>query len=98
MTPEGLVKQEIRKGLDNIGAHYYTPVVVGYGKRTVDFPGVCYLGRFIAIEAKRIEGGKLTAIQARYLKDVKEAGGIAIIATCWNDVWERIRDSRGPCD
>lgn len=90
MTPEGLVKQEIKKGLDSIGAHYYAPVVVGYGTRTVDFPGVCYQGRFIAIEVKRTKGGKLTAIQARYLKKVESAGGIAIIATSWLDVWKKI--------
>lgn len=91
ITPEGLVKQEIKKGLDSVGAHYYAPVVVGYGKRTVDFPGVCYKGRFIAIEAKREKGGKLTAIQKRYLESVKKAGGIAFVATCWLDVLERIK-------
>lgn len=92
MTPEGLVKQEIRKGLTLIGAHYYAPVVMGYGKRTVDFPGVCYKGHFIAIEAKRQKGGRLTKIQNNYLLNVEKAGGIAILATSWNDVWERIKE------
>lgn len=89
-TPEGTVKKEVKEGLDSIGAHYYAPVVVGYGTRTVDFPGVCYQGRFIAIEVKREKGGKLTAIQARYLKDVEKAGGLAIVATSWNGVWCKI--------
>jgi hypothetical protein len=90
MTPEGLVKQEIKKGLDKIGAHYYAPVVVGYGTRTVDFPGICYKGQFIAIEVKRAKGGKLTAIQARYLKSVEKAGGIGIVATSWDDVLVKV--------
>lgn len=90
-TPEGLVKQEIREGLDRIGAHYYVPVVVGYGTRTVDFPGVCIKGLFFAIEVKRTKGGKLTAIQARYLERVKKAGGVAIVATSWDDVWNEVK-------
>jgi hypothetical protein len=89
-TPEGIVKQDIKRGLDSIGAHYYAPVVVGYGKRTVDFPGVCYRGRFIAIEAKREEGGHLTTIQRRYLDSVMKAGGIAIVARNWDEVWVSI--------
>lgn len=98
MTPEALVKQEIKKGLDSVGAHYYMPVAVGYGTRTVDFPGVCYKGHFFAIEAKRTTGGKLTAIQKRYLKEVEAAGGISIVATSWGCVWAKMEGVKSDND
>lgn len=62
------------------------PVQTGYGQRAADFIG-CYKGRYFAIEAKRADGkGKLTAIQVKFLDDVKKAGGIAVVALSWQDV------------
>ena len=55
-----------------------------------NLPGVSdiigiYKGRFLAIEVKR-PGLKLTALQESFLTQVKEAGGIGIVATCCDDV------------
>jgi len=87
MTPEGLVKQEIKDGLKAIGAYQFWPVQTGFGKRGIDCYA-CYRGRMIAIEAKRPEGGKLTLIQKNTLKEVSEAGGTSVVARCWEDVRE----------
>ena len=89
MTPEGEVKQEILHGLAGVGAYYFMPVQTGFGKRTVDIL-TCYKGRFIAIECKRPEGGKLTKIQRDVLRTVEACGGIGIVARCWEDVRERL--------
>jgi len=89
MTPEGLVKQEVLHGLAGIGAYYFMPVQTGFGKRTVDILA-CYKGRFIAIECKRPEGGKLSKIQRDVLRTVEACGGIGIVARCWEDVRERL--------
>ena len=74
MTPEGLVKKELKKLLTSIGAYYYMSVPVGYGKSTVDFL-VCYKGQFYAIETKREGVGKPTARQACIMREIAEAGG-----------------------
>ncbi len=50
-TPEGRVKDGVKKLLNQHGCYYHMPVVAGYGKRTLDFIG-CHRGRFFAIETK----------------------------------------------
>lgn len=45
----------------------------------------CWRGLFVAIEAKT-RTGKLTAEQAKFLADVKRAGGIALVARSLDDV------------
>ena len=76
-TPEGKVKDEIKAYLKSIGAYQFWPVQTGYGAATVDCLA-CYLGRFIAIEAKR-PGGQPTARQLKTLGDVEVAWGYAIV-------------------
>ncbi len=85
MTPEGKVKKEIKEGLERIDAYQFWPVQTGFGKRGVDCYA-CYKGKFIAIEAKRAEGGKLTGIQAATLFKIENQGGVAVTARCWADV------------
>lgn len=50
-TPEGVVKNKVKKILDAHGAYYYMPVPGGYGKPSLDFIG-SYNGYFFAIETK----------------------------------------------
>ncbi len=51
MTPEGSVKEAIKRALRRRGAWWYMPVPYGYGTAVLDFI-VCHRGRFYAIEAK----------------------------------------------
>lgn len=46
---------------------------------------ICYGGRFIAVEVKR-PGRKATPLQQHVLDEIADAGGVAIVATCWDDV------------
>jgi hypothetical protein len=104
MTPEGEVKDEIIKGLEALGCYrygskvyqdtlctggFFMPVQTGFGGRAVDFL-VNYKGRFIAIEAKRAEGGKTTSLQSKFIERTNKTGGIGIVARCWEDVRERL--------
>lgn len=78
-TPEGRIKNKIRKLLDGYGTnlYYYMPVPSGYGRRTVDYLG-CIRGVFFAIEAKRPKG-KPTALQNAALEQIEHAGGIGFV-------------------
>jgi hypothetical protein len=89
MTPEGRVKKEIQDGLEALGAYQFWPVQTGFGKRGIDCYA-CYKGRMIGIEAKRPEGGRVTRIQRVCLNKIEAAGGIGIVARCWEDVRERL--------
>ena len=80
-TPEGKVKDAIKKFLKERGAWYFMPVSNGMGQ--VGIPDIicCYKGVFVAIEAKA--PGKLhtvTANQQRVIDEIKAHGGIAVVA------------------
>lgn len=73
-TPEGRVKDAIRKLLAKYdGMYFYMPVPSGYGRTTIDFLG-CYRGRFFAIEAKA-PGKKPTLKQSDALQAIAAAMG-----------------------
>lgn len=78
MTPEGVLKKQVKDYLDERGAYYFMPVQFGMGAATVDFL-CCVRGRFVAIETK-IWPRKATPRQLRCLKLVRDAGGIGIVA------------------
>jgi hypothetical protein len=74
-TPEGVIKNKIRKLLDSFGddLYFYMPVPMGFGKATVDYLG-CIMGVFFAIEAKKPKG-QPTERQRGTLDDIRKAGG-----------------------
>ena len=76
-TPEGKVKDAIKKELARAGAYYFMPVQNGMGKPSVDFL-VCSRGRFIAIEAKA-PGRSPTPRQLLTLEEIKESGGATVV-------------------
>lgn len=92
MTPEGKVKQELKRHLDAQRYYYFMPVQTGRGRKTVDFL-VCAEGRFIAIEAKATRKEKPTALQMHTLKQVTNAGGEAWLV-CFDEnkelVWRQM--------
>ena len=78
MTPEGVIKKQVKEILSEVGAWYCMPVGSGYGKSAVPDFIICYRGYFIAIETKA--GSKqATAIQAREITRIKEAEGHAFV-------------------
>lgn len=78
--PEFYEKKDIRAYLDTIGAWYCLPATYGYGKSGTPDIIACVNGNFVGIEVKR-EGAKPTKLQERRIKQIQEAGGIAIWGT-----------------
>lgn len=79
MTPEGKVKAAINKVIASYGDKVYKfmPVPGGFGPSSLDYI-LCVRGKFIAIEAKK-PGGKPTARQEFIIRQIKAAGGVAIV-------------------
>lgn len=84
-TPEGRVKDEIKRHLKALGAYWFMPVQSGFGASTLDFL-VCLNGRFIGIETKRAGVHEPSARQKIVMEQIEAAGGIAILAQSWEDV------------
>ena len=89
MTPEARVKEKVKQLLKRRDAWFYMPVQNGMGKVGIpDFIGT-YKGLFFAVETKA-PGKKPTTEDQRWHKatpnqqmritEIREAGGIAVIA------------------
>jgi hypothetical protein len=87
-TPEGRVKDAIRKWLRGEDVYIFSPVQTGYGSRTLDLL-ICWCGRFVAIEVKR-PGGKATKLQEQIMEDIIAAGGIAFCTDSLDDCQQAI--------
>ena len=77
MTPEGRVKDHVKRYLKAKGAYWFMPVQNGMGAPSLDFL-VCYKGRWIAIETKTGTKG-MTPRQQITAKLMEAAGGSAVL-------------------
>lgn len=77
-TKEALVKTKIKKILKEHNVYYAMPMGTGYGNSGVPDFLCCVNGKFLAIEAKAGRGIP-TALQEKNLRDIKAAGGIALV-------------------
>jgi Holliday junction resolvase len=77
-TPEKKVKQRVVAQLKELGAYYFYPVTGGFGSSGVPDVVCCLDGRFIGIECKAGKG-KTTALQDKNLREISEAGGLAMV-------------------
>jgi pantoate kinase len=77
-TPEAKVKDKIKKILKEHGVYYAMPMGTGYGNSGVPDFLCCIKGRFLAVEAKAGKGIP-TALQEKNLRDIKAAGGTALV-------------------
>lgn len=86
-TPEGRVKNKIKKYLKERGAYHYMPVQNGMG--VVGIPDIvgCYNGQFFAIEVKA-PGNKsgVTPNQRNQITLIEQAKGHVCVADCVEDV------------
>lgn len=81
MTPEGKIKEQVKKVLKKYPwVYYHMPVMNGMGAPTLDFV-CCVNGRFFAIETKA-PGQKLTPRQTITVGDMKLAGGYVFVVSC----------------
>jgi len=82
-TPEGKIKAEIKRLLDEYAAYYFMPQPGYLCRNGIADYIVCLNGTYIAIEAKA--GRKVpTAIQQRELDKVNAAGGVALCINAEN--------------
>lgn len=77
-TPEAKVKAKIKKILTEHGVYYAMPIGTGYGNSGVPDFLCCVNGYFLAIEAKAGKG-TTTALQEKNLREIEDAGGVAIV-------------------
>jgi Holliday junction resolvase len=78
MTPERKVKNEVAKTLKRLGVYFFYPATHGYGRSGVPDIICCVNGRLLAIECKA-GGNRTTALQDKEIKDIQEAGGVAMV-------------------
>lgn len=73
MTPEGKVKEQVKKLLKRFGIYYHMPVQNGMGSPTLDFV-ICVWGFYMTIETKA-PGKKPTPRQEVTMGEVRASGG-----------------------
>lgn len=78
-TPEGAVKDAVRKILNSMDIYHFMPPGVGFGRAGIPDIIGCMNGMFIAIECKAGRG-KTTALQERELQWIGDAGGFTFVA------------------
>lgn len=82
-TPEGEIKDQVRKVLDEMNAYYFFPAANGYGRTGIPDVIACYKGHFIGIECKA--GSKQpTALQQRELNNIEKVEGTGLIVNADN--------------
>lgn len=85
-TPEGKVKDKVKKVLKKFGelVYYHMPVQNGMGAPTLDFI-VCAAGYFLAIETKA-PGGKPTQRQVVTMENMRAAHGFVFVVANDDDL------------
>ena len=77
-TPEGKIKDKVRKALEDMDIYYTMPVTGGYGNSGVPDILACVEGRFFGIECKA-RGKTPTALQEKHLEDITASGGVSLV-------------------
>jgi len=90
LTPETRLKKAIKQYLKAIGVfHFHALQGLGAYKGIADIIGI-YKKRFLAIEVKS-PNGKLSKYQEIFLSQVRNNGGIAIVAYSIDDVIDGLK-------
>lgn len=77
MTPEGKIKDQVKRLLVRYGAYWHMPIQNGLGAPSLDFI-CCHRGRYFAIETKA-PGGKPTQRQLLTMASIEKASGRAFV-------------------
>jgi hypothetical protein len=78
MTPEGKVKEVIKKHLKQKEIYYIMPATGGYGSSGAPDIVVCHKGKFYGLEVKSGDN-KPTALQMDNLNRIEDSGGYAVV-------------------
>jgi hypothetical protein len=98
VTPEGKVKDKVKKLLNAYGCYHFWPVQSGYGARTLDCLG-CHNGQFFAIETKA-PGKKMTEQQTAIGERIEYSRGRVFEisdATGLAELEQRLRENIHAC-
>lgn len=76
-TPEGKVKDKVKRLLKKYDCYYFMPVQTGYGAATLDILACCN-GVFLAIETKA-PGKKPTPRQEITIEAIEKAAGTVMV-------------------
>ena len=88
-TPEGKVKNKVRRILKQHGAYYHQPVMNGMGAPSLDFV-CCHRGAYFAIETKA-GTKKPTPRQETTMEEIRRAEGLAFLVnetSGWDELTE----------
>jgi len=78
MTPEGKVKEVVKKYLKQKEIYYIMPSTGGYGSSGAPDIVVCHKGKFYGLEIKS-GANKPTALQLDNLERIEDNGGHAVV-------------------
>lgn len=79
-TPEGKVKQAVKRWLDKRGAYWYMVVPTGYSRAGVPDFIACLQGQFVGIETKAPgKRNNTSPNQKRELAMIQKAGGHSLV-------------------
>ena len=87
----GLKLQRINTGCFTIGQGNSKRFIKTAEAGTCDFEGYDNHGRFVAVECKRPEGGKLSPAQEARIADINNKGGFAFIAHSGEEALELLK-------
>ena len=79
MTPEGKVKDKVKKVLKEFNAYYVMPMGTGFGNAGVPDFVACHHGVFIGIECKAGSNWNLTSLQRSNLEQILRCGGRSLV-------------------
>ena len=77
-TPEGRVKNVVKRMLDKYGVYHFSPATGGYGSSGIPDIICCYFGKFIGIECKAGKN-KPTALQELSIAKIRLNRGYAFV-------------------
>jgi len=77
-TPEGKVKDEVRRILKHLNVYYFMPATGGYGRSGVPDIVCCVNGKFVGVECKA-GLNQPTELQKREMENIRMSGGIAVV-------------------
>lgn len=83
MTPEGKVKERVKRLLKKYSVYYHMPVMNGMGSPTLDFV-CCHRGYYLAIETKA-PGQNPTLRQTMTMEQMLKAGGFVFVVAVDSD-------------
>ena len=84
MTPEGIVKREIKTLFKKHNTPYIMPATWGMGTSGAPDFFACHRGRTLLVEAKATPKNKPTALQMKRITEFTEAGAVCFVIHCDN--------------